>query len=392
MATLTHKVRLDFTCKQEKYFRKACGIARFAWNWALAKWEEIYKAGGKPNALELKKEFNRLKDKEYPWVYEVTKYACQQPFIYLQRAFQSFFEKKTNYPRYKKKGIHDSFYIGGDQLKIIGKRVKIPNLGWVRLRESLRFVGKINGATISRVADYWFISVSVETDQRPSPCKSQASVGVDLGIKNLATLSDGKVIPNNQPLKQQLYRLKRYQRRLTKKQKGSLNWQKAKKRVARLYYKIACNRNDALHKLTTMLTNNYGNISIEDLEISKMVKNKRLSRHILDGGWYEFRRQLQYKSVLRGNKVFVADRWYASSKKCSSCGNYKEDLPLSERVYNCMECQLEIDRDLNAAKCLEKLISTASFAGIKACGQDGSVIVLKTSLQPAWMNQELSPV
>ncbi len=392
MATLTHKVRLDFTCKQEKYFRKACGIARFAWNWALAKWEEIYKAGGKPNALELKKEFNRLKDKEYPWVYEVTKYACQQPFIYLQRAFQSFFEKKTNYPRYKKKGIHDSFYIGGDQLKIIGKRVKIPNLGWVRLRESLRFVGKINGATISRVADYWFISVSVETDQRPSPCKSQASVGVDLGIKNLATLSDGKVIPNNQPLKQQLYRLKRYQRCLTKKQKGSLNWQKAKKRVARLHYKIACNRNDALHKLTTMLTNNYGNISIEDLEISKMVKNKRLSRHILDGGWYEFRRQLQYKSVLRGSKVFVADRWYASSKKCSSCGNYKEDLPLSERVYNCMECQLEIDRDLNAAKCLEKLISTASFAGIKACGQDGSVIMLKTSLQPAWMNQELSPV
>jgi putative transposase len=270
--------------------------------------------------------------------------------------------------------------------------VKIPNLGWVRLRESLRFVGKINGATISRVADYWFISVSVETDQRPSPCKSQASVGVDLGIKNLATLSDGKVIPNNQPLKQQLYQLKRYQRRLTKKQKGSLNWQKAKKRVARLHYKIACNRNDALHKLTTMLTNNYGNISIEDLEISKMIKNKRLSRHILDGGWHEFRRQLQYKSVLRGNKVFVADRWYASSKKCSSCGNYKEDLPLSERVYNCMECQLEIDRDLNAAKCLEKLISTASFAGIKACGQDGSVIMLKTSLQPAWMNQDLSPV
>ncbi len=217
-------------------------------------------------------------------------------------------------------------------------------------------------------------------------------MGVDLGIKNLATLSDGKVIPNNQPLKQQLYRLKRYQRRLTKKQKGSLNWQKAKKRVARLHYKIACNRNDALHKLTTMLTNNYGNISIEDLEISKMVKNKRLSRHILDGGWYEFRRQLQYKSVLRGSKVFVADRWYASSKKCSSCGNYKEDLPLSERVYNCMECQLEIDRDLNAAKCLEKLISTASFAGIKACGQDGSVVMLKTSLQPAWMNQELSPV
>jgi putative transposase len=390
--TLTHKIRLDPTFKQETYFNKACGIARFAWNWGLAKWEEAYKTGKRPNALALKKEFNALKDKSFPWVYEVTKYACQQPFIYLQKAFNAFFEKRTKYPKFKRKGINDSFYIGGDQLKIINKKVKIPNLGWVRLREFLRFSGKINGAVISRSANYWYISISVETTQQPAPCESQASVGVDLGIKKLATLSDGKVILNNKPLKKQLYRLKRYQRRLSKKEKGSKNYKKAKSCLAKLHYKIACKRNDTLHKLTTMLTSSYQNIVIENLDISKMVKNKKFSRDILDGGWYEFKRQLFYKAELRGNKIFVADKFYASSKKCSCCGNYKKELSISERVYKCLNCSQEMDRDLNAAKCLEQLISTASFAGIEACGQEGSVIMLKTLLQPAWVNQELSHV
>lgn len=389
---LTHKIRLDPTFKEEKYFRKACGTARFAWNWGLSKWEESYKEGKKTNALELKKEFNKQKKLEYPWVYEVTKYACQQPFIYLQRAFQGFFDKRTNYPQYKKKGEHDSFYIGGDQLKVSGKKVKIPNLGWVRLRELLRFKGKINGATISRTADYWDISISVETQQKPPPCENQANVGVDLGIKTLATLSDGKTIPNHQPLKKQLFRLKRQQRQLTKKEKGSKNRAKAKKRLAKLHYKIANSRRDTLHKLTTTLTTQYRNIVIEDLDISQMVKRKDLSRSIMDCGWHEFRRQLIYKAELKGNKIFIANKWYASSKCCSSCGSYKEKLSLSERVYRCTNCQLEIDRDLNAAKCLEKLINTVSSTEIEACGQDGSVIMLNPLLQPAWWKQELSHV
>jgi putative transposase len=390
--TLTHKIRLDSTFKQEAYFRKACGTARFAWNWGLSKWEENYKAGKKTNALELKKEFNKRKELEFSWVYEVTKYACQQPFIHLQRAFQGFFDKRAKYPRYKKKGIHDSFYIGGDQLKVLGKKVKIPNLGWVRLREFLRFEGKINGATISRSADYWDISISVETHQKPPLCESQASVGVDLGIRTLATLSDGKTFPNHQPLKKQLRRLKRHQRQLSKKEKGSKNRAKAKKRLAKLHYKIANSRRDALHKLTTTLTKSYRHIVIEDLDISQMIKRKQLSRSIMDCGWYEFRRQLIYKAELKGNKIFIADKWYASSKRCSSCGHCKKELSLSERVYHCPNCPLEIDRDLNAAICLVKTINTVSSTEIKACGQDGSVIMLNTSLQPAWWKQELYPV
>ncbi len=146
--------------------------------------------------FELKKEFNQLKKQEFPWIYEVTKYASQQPFIHLQRAFQGFFNKKTKYPKYKKKGMHDSFYIGGDQVRVEGKYVKIPNLGWVRLREALRFEGKINGVTISHKANRWFISVHVETNQLPAACENQAVVGVDLGIKTFATLSNGQTIAN----------------------------------------------------------------------------------------------------------------------------------------------------------------------------------------------------
>ena len=388
----THKIRLDPTCKQEIYLRKACGVARFTWNWALAKWEEKYKAGEKPNALALKKEFNTLKTEKFPWVYEVTKYASQQPFIHLQRGFQGFFAKRTKYPKFKKKGIHDSFYIGGDQVQIHERQVKIPNLGWVRLMEFLRFEGKITGVTISRSANYWFISVSVETSQLPKRCENQALIGIDLGVKTLATLSNGQTIPNNNPLKKKLKRLGRLQRRLSRSAKGSKNRIKAKNRIAKLHYKVACSRNDTIHKLTTTLTENYRHIVIEDLSVSEMVKNKRLSRSILDCGFYEFRRQLTYKAELRGNKIFIADRWYASSKKCSSCGHQKEILLLSEREYKCAKCNLQMDRDLNAAKCLAQLLNTVSSTEIDACRQDGSVIMLKTLLQPAWLKQELSPV
>jgi putative transposase len=388
----THKIRLDITCKQEVYFRKACGVARFAWNWALAKWEEKYKANIKTSAFELKKEFNALKSQQFPWTYEVTKYASQQPFIYIQRAFQGFFAKRTKYPKFKKKGVRDSFYIGGDQIKIKTKAVKIPNLGWVRMKELLRFDGKINGATISCTAGNWFIALSVETSQRPPQCENQASVGVDLGVKNLATLSNGEIIPSNKSLKIHLKKLKRLQRKVSRRQKGSKNRDKAKKAVAQLHYKIANSRNDTIHKLTTHLSNSFQKIVIEDLDVSQMLGHKKLSRQIMNGGWYECRRQLAYKAELKGCELFIADKWFASSKQCSGCGHVKKELLLSERIYKCCDCSLEIDRDLNAAICLKQLINTVSFTGIDACGQDGSVIMLKTLLQPAWKKQELSHV
>jgi len=389
---LSHKIALDVTCKQDVYFRKACGTARFAWNWGLAKWQEKYQANISTSGLELKKEFNALKTTLFPWVYEVTKYACQQPFIYLQKAFNAFFAKKAKYPKFKKKGAHDSFYIGGDQIRIAGKSAKIPTLGWVRLSESLRFEGKIQGATVSRKADKWFISFHVEMHQKPKQCENQAKIGIDVGIKTLATLSNGDEIPNIKALKKSLGRLQKWQRRLSRCQKGSKNRNKIRERVSKLHYRVSCQRSDHIHKLTTSLTENYRYIAIEDLDILRMLGNKRLSREIMDGAWYEFRRQLCYKAKLRGNSIIIADRWFASSKKCSNCGSCKNRLSLSERVYKCSCCDIELDRDLNAARCLEQLINTVSSTEIEACGQNGSVIMLKTSLQPVWKKQELSHV
>lgn len=148
--TLTHKIRLHPNAKEIDYFNRACGVARFSWNWGLEHWKKAYEAGEKPNGLELKKAFNACKKTEFPWVYEVTKYACQQPFIFLQQAFVNFFSGRAKYPKFKAKGFHDSFYIGNDHVEIKEKKIRIPKLGWVKMRESLRFTGKVVSVTISR--------------------------------------------------------------------------------------------------------------------------------------------------------------------------------------------------------------------------------------------------
>ena len=326
-------------------------------------------------------------------MYDVTKYASQQPFIFLQKAFGAFFKKIAKHPVFKKKGRRDSFYIGGDQIQVAGKKVKIPLLGWVKLCESIRFPGKINGAVVSRSADYWFISFSINTDLPSTLCENQATVGVDLGVKTLATLSTGEEIPGNAPLRRYLRKLKRQQRILSRRVKGSKNRLRAKRNLAKLHFKISCLRQDQLHKLTTHLTSNFRHIAIEDLDVSSMLKKRHMARHIADMGFYEFRRQLTYKAEWCGNNVVLADRWFPSSKTCSRCGHVKDILKLSERSYECLECGLEIGRDLNAALVLEKLIkNTVSSTGIDACGQDGSVLQHCAAEQPAWQKQELSPV
>jgi len=189
-----HKICLDPTYKQEQYFKQACGIARFTWNWALAEWKSQYDAGSRPKALELKKQFNAIKPIEFPWMYQVTKYASQQAFLH-KTAFNRFFRGTCRYPQFKKKGIRDSFYIGNDHIKLEGKKINHQN--WVR--ETLRFPGNVINAT--GVANKWFVSLNVELYQSPSSCESQAGVGVDLGVNTLATLSNGETFEAPKPLK-----------------------------------------------------------------------------------------------------------------------------------------------------------------------------------------------
>lgn len=365
---LAHKIELQCNNKQRTYFAKASGTARFAYNWALAQWKEQYQThkenseNPKPTQGKLRKQLNAIKRTEFPWMLEVTKNAPQMAIIQLGEAFNRFFKGQARYPTFKKKGVRDSFTITNDQFRLDDslKRIKIPNLGWVRLREVLRFKGKIISATVSRQADKWFVSISVETDDLTHlrPAENQGNVGVDLGVKSLATLSNGEVVAGSKPLKMLLAKLKRQSRQLSRKQKGSANRQKAKNNLAKLHARIANIRKDGLHKLTSDLTRRFDTIVIEDLNIRGMLSNGKLSKSIADMGFYEFRRQLDYKSGFRGNLIFVADRWFPSSKTCSACGIVKQDLTLKDRVFKC-ECGHVQDRDLNAAINLKHYVSTA---------------------------------
>jgi putative transposase len=275
----------------------------------------------------------------------------------LDTAFKRFFKGIAHRPRFKKRDrSRDSFYVGGDQVKIKGKKIWVPNLGLVRLKESLRFTGKINSATFSRTANRWFVSIQVELIEESDKCQSKETIGVDLGINKMAVLSDSSYVESPKPLKKNLRRLARYQRKLKKKEFKSKNYFKQKTKVAKTHMRISNIRKDVLHKTTTYITKSFQKISIEDLHIKGMLKNHKLARAISDIGFGEFRRQLEYKSEMRGNVLFVADRFFPSSKKCSSCGDINRDLTLKDRTYAC-PCGLSIDRDLNAALNLEKLIN-----------------------------------
>lgn len=363
----SHKIALDPNKQQATYFSKASGVARFAYNWGLAEWKRQYEAGEKPTQASLRRQLNAIKREQFPWMLEVTKNAPQMALIHLGDAFQRFFRGVAKYPAFKKKGIHDSFTLTNDQFSVSEKRIRIPNLGWVRMREVLRFSGKILSATISRKADKWFVSITVDTEEMPPICENQAIVGVDLGVNRLATLSDGTFVTGAKPHRILLNRLRRLSRSLSRKQKGSKNRAKTKLKLAKLHAKVANIRNDELHKLTTRLVSQYGVIVIEDLNVKGMMANHGLARAVGDMGFHEFRRQLVYKTAMRGGDLIVADRWFASSKICSKCWTKQESMPLSIREWTCLECGTHHDRDLNAAKNLMKLAVSST---VIACGED----------------------
>lgn len=409
---IAHRIALDPNNVQATYFARACGVARFAYNWALDEWQRQYEAWKADNSLPkpsqhaLRRQLNAIKREQFPWMLEVTKCAPQMAIIQLGEAFKNFFSGRARCPKFRKKGVHDRFTLTNDQFDIDGCRIRIPNLGWVRMRESLRFTGKILSATISRVADKWFVSITVDTqdnshlpqaENEPQDenqvcgkfrrSQNQGAVGVDLGISALATLSTGETIPGPKPHKALLGRLRRLSRSLSRKQKGSRNRQKAKAKLAKLHARIAAIRSDALHKLTTNLTRRFHTIGIEDLNVRGMMANRHLARSIADMSFFEFRRQLEYKARMRGGVVKVADRFYASSKTCSACGSVQEKLPLSIRQWTCPECGVVHDRDVNAAINLKNMAVSST---VSACGEEGSGPARKRQAKPASLKQEVS--
>jgi putative transposase len=394
---ISHKIALKTNNKQNTYFAKAAGVARFAYNWGLQAWTCQYEAWksdnslSKPSQLSLRRELNSIKRAQFPWMLEVTKNAPQMALIQLGQAFKNFFNKKSQYPTFRKKGINDRFSLTNDQFKIDNSRIHIPNLGWVRMREGLRFTGKIMSATISRVADKWFVSLTLDVAEQNMTAKTenQGIVGVDLGISTLATLSTGEIIPGVKAHTSLLKRLQLLSKRLSKKQKGSQNRKKLKMKLAKLHARIANIRIDALHKLTTSLTRRFTIIGIEDLNVRGMLKNHRLARSIADMSFYEFRRQLEYKAARGKGIVVVADRWFASSKLCSCCGYKHEDLTLSIRKWQCPNCHVQHDRDHNAAINLKNM---AVGSTVTACGEESAGFNQKIKVKLASVKQEVNTI
>lgn len=335
----------------------------------------MYADGEKPNISKVGKTFREAKKDEHVWASELSCYVTDVPLKNLGIAFSRFFKKKARHPRFKKRGkARSSFYVHNRTLKHDGLKVWIgKSCGWIKTRESLRFKGKIQSATVSETAGRWFISVLVDIGEVTAACENQEVVGVDLGITTLATLSTGQQFESPKPLRKHLKKLKRLQRWVSRKKKGSNNRKKAIDRLAREHWRVACIRDWHLHNLTTELARSFGTVVIQDLNVAGMLKNHYLAMSVSDQGFGEYRKQLEYKRMLNGSKLGIIDRWYPSSKMCSGCGWKDENLTLKDRIFRCEKCGLEIDRDLNAA--LNKraeYLRTVDHTGTNACGEVSS--------------------
>ncbi len=390
---LAHKIALDATIKQQRYFSRAAGCDRFVWNLALEMWNSEYKAGRKPKMNELKKQFNSIKYQQYPWMKNIHRDAHADPFARLQIAWNTFFkafkkgDKRIRPPRFHKKGRKDSFYVSNDKLTMAkdGWSVRISVIGSIRMHEKLRFKGRIMSAVVSRTANQWFISFQVEVGEVKRERTNNKITGVDVGIRNAAVIysEDGpniktEIIAAPNPLKQKLRKLRRMQRSIFRRKKGSNNRRKLIRKVACAHAHIAAIRSDFWHKITTRLCCENQAVGIEDLNVSGMLKNPKLARALSDVGFGEFRRQMTYKAPLYNTHLVLAGRWYPSSKTCCQCGCVKEFLPLSERVFHCDQCGYVQDRDVNASRNLYTLAKNTipTACGEFTLGDSGVVIPL----------------
>ena len=366
------KVVLDPTPAQERLFLSHAGAARFAFNAGLAHVKEALEAGAKPewSFYSLVRWWNASKDvlavdaDGVPWWRENSKEAANTGLRSLASALTNWSKsrrgarkgRKVGFPKFKAKDRATPRFAYTTDFRLIEgdpKALRLPKVGRVHCMEDV--AERVGGArvlrvTVSRRAGRWYAALTVEREDREAQQAQQGgAVGVDLGVKTLATLSDGTVIENPRPLRKAERRLKRAQKALSRKVKGSKRRAKARAKVARIHARVANQRLDAMHKATTWLTQTYSTVCIEDLNVTGMVKNHRLAKAIMDASFGEFRRQLDYKTARTGATLHVVDCWYPSSKTCSKCGRVKAKLSLAERTYRCDGCGLTMDRDLNAA-------------------------------------------
>ncbi|MET7395949.1 IS607 family element RNA-guided endonuclease TnpB [Dactylosporangium sp. NPDC005572] len=398
-----YRFALDLTAVQERVVLAHAGAARVAHNWALARVKAVMdqrtaeRSYGVPDGQltpsmswslpALRKVWNAAKAEVAPWWAECSKEAFSTGLDALARGLKNWADSRNGrraggpvgFPRFKSR--HRStpsvrFTTGTIRIDPDRMHVVLPRLGRLKLHESARKLARrvtngtarIMSATVRRDGGRWHVAFTVEVERADrTPCRSGSTVGVDVGIKHLAVLSTGELVANPRHLTSAQDRLRALGRALSRKagpdrrtgQRPSNRWRRAADRLAQAHARVANLRRDGLHKLTTRLAREHGTVVVEDLNVSGMLANRRLARHIADAGFAELRRQLAYKTTWNGGRLVVADRWYPSSKTCSGCGAVKTKLALTEREYHCDTCGLTRDRDLNAAHNLAALATAA---------------------------------
>ncbi|KGK41373.1 hypothetical protein LH51_15520 [Nitrincola sp. A-D6] len=366
--------------EQQRDMRRFAGSCRFVYNKALALQQAHYAESKKKLSYAgLCKQLTEWrKNEETKWLSETHSQPLQQTLKDLGRAYKNFFEKRADFPRFKKKGVSDSFrYPQGFKLDQGNSRVFLPKLGWLRYRNSRDVLGTVKNITVSQSSGKWFVSIQTEREIAEPVHPSTSIIGIDVGITRFASLSDGSFIEPLNTFRKYEQRLARCQRAMSRKKKFSNNWKKAKAKVQKLHTRIANIRRDYLHKTTTTISQNHAMVCIEDLQVRNMSKSAEgsvetpgrnvkaksgLNKSILDQGWFEFRRQLEYKQVWRGGQV-VAVNPRNTSRTCPCCGHVSAENRQTQARFACVECGFEENADLVGA-----INILAAGHAVLACG------------------------
>jgi putative transposase len=372
------RYRLYPNVDQQQQLAVNFGQARFVYNYFLAERKQFYsihKADPEKRCLTYYDNAKCLtemkRDPQYAWLKEGHSQVLQQSIKDLDRAYQNFFANRTKFPKFHKK--HERQAIRYPQNTRVGEKwLELPKIGRVKAVIHRPWEGKIKNVTVTKTkSGRYFASVQVEMEMPVPPPYRSETVGVDMGLKSFLVTSDAVAIPAPKYLLRAQKRLTRSQRRLSRSKKGSHGWEKARAVVARQYEKVANQRSDFLHKTSYWLVDKYGLVGIEDLHVRGMVTNRKLARAISDAGWGELRRQLTYKGLWYDTRVVIMDRFFPSSRRCSVCGYVLCELKLSVREWDCPQCGIHHDRDLNAAMNIKMEAQTrAGIARSNAGGED----------------------
>ena len=348
-----YKYRAYPNMKQQEFFLKTFGSCRFVFNHYLEKKQTLWKeCHGSLSYTETSKDLSHHLKKDNPWLRELDSIALQQTLRHLDKAYENFFKKRGGYPKFKSKRYSQSYRTMNvnECIRINGDRIRIPKAGEVKIRNTREFDGRILSATVSlSTGGRYYITLQVEEEYEVLPNQGRKT-GLDAGLKVLYTDSNGETVPNHKALSKHEKRIRRLQRSLSRKQKGSKNREKARKRLAREHEKTADIRKDFLHKVSCRLANENQVVCVEDLNVKGMMRNHKLAKSIGDVSWSGFYRMLEYKMADHGGILVKVPKTFPSSQLCNCCGKKNPKVrDLSIRKWRCPECGCLHDRDINAA-------------------------------------------